>query len=125
MNPLIPITSRTLIGLTHAILLASLLFFPRLSFGQGRDTWQKANSNAAENRPDPAYPSGAMKQRLKGKVTVSILVGTNGVPATVATMESSGHELLDQHTVNWVRSRWRWPAGQERRYYCIFEYSMK
>jgi TonB family protein len=214
MNPFIPITSRTLTGLTHSILLASLLLFPRLSFGQGSDTtakgdsseldrltkeletaraqnekqlkeiaaykaglenaresilranenilrqneelklmaqqrkqrdpnptaqpedtrpsgqgssrpWQRINSDAAENRPDPSYPSAAMKQRLKGKVTVSILVGTNGVPATVATMESSGHELLDQHTVTWVRSRWRWPAGQERRYYCIFEYSMK
>jgi protein TonB len=43
-------------------------------------------------------------------------VEVSGLPGSVSVMASSGHSELDRAAQDHVRRRWRWPAGETRRY---------
>jgi hypothetical protein len=58
-------------------------------------------------------------------VTVSIVVETNGLPVRVAVMNSTADPTLDQHTVGWVKTQWRWPEGKKRYYIWDCEYRVR
>ena len=75
--------------------------------------------------PDLQYPRQAREQRIQGTVVLNITVDTNGLPASVEVRDSSGSTLLDRHTIQWIKSRWRWQPGPERYYFKEFEYELK
>src|SRR5690606_4635655 len=63
------------------------------------------------NNPKPAYP--AMSRRLveEGRVMLRVFVDTEGRPARVQVLRSSGYERLDRTAVDTVQ-RWRFAPGK-------------
>lgn len=74
--------------------------------------------------PQPAYPRQAELQKQEGTVTLSVTVGENGVPTSVAIKDSSGFPLLDRCALEAVR-KWRWPPGPVRSHYVPFIFQLK
>lgn len=75
--------------------------------------------------PDPPYPSLALRKHYEGKVMLYVIVNPNGSPASVEVKDSSGYSILDSHSSDWVKSRWRWPAGETRHYLVPFVYQIR
>ncbi len=71
------------------------------------------------------YPAEARRRGVEGTLEVLVEVGPDGVPIKVTTFESSGSLLLDHPAVEWVRTRYRWPAGSFRRFRIPFEFSLR
>ncbi len=67
--------------------------------------------------PPPPYPFAYVRDHVEGLVVVEIGVAPSGEVETARVLGSSGHKGLDDHTVNWVRKKWRFPPGG-RRWYC-------
>jgi TonB family protein len=88
-----------------------------------RGEWQMFDPGEKGPYPPPDYPKSALKQHLSGNVRVAIVVGTSGLPEDVSVHASSGVPVLDKHTVDWVKSKWRWPEGAIRHYYwdCLYK----
>ena len=61
----------------------------------------------------PAYPTASQRRGEVGAVTMSVSVGTDGVPTDVVITRSSGVERLDELSVSHVKSRWRWEPPTE------------
>lgn len=59
-----------------------------------QDPLGKAPSYAAA--PEVVYPDVARREGYEGKVVLRVMVGTEGVPAFVTVVESSGHAVLDE-----------------------------
>lgn len=74
------------------------------------------NSTDGGYYPDPNYPGFAQRQRMQGVVLLLITVDPGGKPASVEVARSSGYSILDQSAEECVRSRWRFPPGETRRY---------
>src|SRR5207302_3234831 len=66
-------------------------------------------SNEGGNCLMPSYPPAALLDRIQGTVWVNITVETNGVPINVELRQSSGSSILDRHTIQWIKNKWRWP----------------
>ena len=62
------------------------------------------------NNPPPEYPSRARRRHLQGTVLLDLLVTAEGLVATVALHESSGHSLLDEAAKRAV-IRWQFTPG--------------
>ncbi len=75
--------------------------------------------------PVPSYPRQALEQRQQGTVWIDMVIDTNGVPVSVELRESSGVPVLDRHTLQWVKTKWRFAPGPMRYYYKDFEYALK
>ncbi len=75
--------------------------------------------------PDPTYPSLALRRRNEGKVLLYVIVDPSGSPTSVEVRDTSGYTLLDTHSVDWVRNKWRWPAGETRHYFVPIEYQIR
>jgi hypothetical protein len=43
----------------------------------------------------------------------------------VEVKETSGSELLDQHAVEWIKSHWVWPAGENRLFHVPVVFELK
>lgn len=71
------------------------------------------------------YPRQALIARQQGTVLVYVIVGEDGMPASVTIKDSSGFSVLDRAALDWVKSRWRWGAGPIRHYYVPFEFHLK
>lgn len=73
--------------------------------------------------PAPGYPVTARRNRYEGTVNVEILVGEDGRVLETEVRDSSGYPLLDEAAVEVVQKRWRFPAGESRRYVwsCVFQ----
>jgi protein TonB len=61
--------------------------------------------------PGPAYPRGARRRGEEGIVVLRVLVSTDGLPQTVALIQSSGFGSLDQAASEAVRE-WRFIPAQ-------------
>jgi len=66
--------------------------------------------------PSPAYPATARANREQGTVKILVTVEANGLPSSVTIQSSSGFATLDNAARDQISRRWRWPAGEVRRY---------
>lgn len=66
--------------------------------------------------PHPSYPYNARKSGAQGTVRLLVVVEMSGIPGSVSVQSSSGNGELDSAAQDHVRRRWRWPAGEIRRY---------
>lgn len=80
------------------------------------------------HRPNPEYPSRALRRRLSGAVVVRAMVGIDGRPRQIEIARSSSHRALDQAALRAVR-QWRFQpamrAGQpvEQAVHIPFDFS--
>ncbi|MBI4664510.1 MAG: TonB family protein [Verrucomicrobia bacterium] len=75
--------------------------------------------------PDPPYPSLALRRHYEGKLLLYVVVDPAGAPSSIQVKESSGFNLLDDHSAEWVKNRWRWPQGDTRHYLVPFHYQIR
>ena len=64
----------------------------------------------------PYYPASARSAGLQGSLRLLVTVEASGLPSAVTVTASSGHAILDSAARDHVQRRWRWPAGEVRRY---------
>jgi TonB family protein len=64
--------------------------------------------------PAPDYPLSYMQSRTEGLVIVEMTVAPSGKVESARAILSSGHKGLDDHTVQWVLKKWRFPPGEAR-----------
>ncbi len=72
---------------------------------------QLGNTGASGARPEPPYPRIALEQAEQGTVTLLMKADPEGNVTSIQIKHSSGFALLDRATVDFVRRRWRLPAG--------------
>ena len=58
----------------------------------------------------PAYPPGARREGLQGRVVVRVTLRGEGVPAQLRLMQSSGYPVLDKAALDAV-AQWRFRAS--------------
>jgi len=59
----------------------------------------------------PAYPAQARMRRMDGYVTLTFVVGPDGLPGSIAVVDSSPPELFDAAAIQAV-GRWRFQPGR-------------
>jgi len=74
-------------------------------------------------RPD-RYPSLAQQHGWQGKAILNVRVDVRGIPSEVTIAESSGYRILDNDALEWVKRKWRFPAGPERLFLVPFVYKL-
>lgn len=62
--------------------------------------------------PSPPYPAAARSRGMQGTVYLSITFSSDGSVSSASVSRSSGYSELDRAASDWVRRRWRGPAGQ-------------
>jgi len=67
------------------------------------------NTGDSGDRPKPDYPELALQMGQTGAVIVSFTVDDVGAVASISIKESSGHVLLDQGAVKWIKRHWIQP----------------
>ncbi|MEO1696760.1 MAG: energy transducer TonB [Planctomycetota bacterium] len=61
---------------------------------------------------DPPYPIRAMQRRMEGTVLLDVTIGTDGRVVRVELSESSGHRILDDQALKYVK-RWRFTPARD------------
>jgi len=69
------------------------------------------------NFPQPDYPYRYLQARMAGTVILLITVDDSGTITGIEISQSTGHTELDNHTVQHVRRRFTFPAGEGVRTY--------
>jgi TonB family protein len=88
---------------------------PGAGMGQGGAGGGSGNGGAGGfSVPKPAYPSSFRSQGIEGTVVLRIEVAPSGRASAVEIISSSGHGVLDQYALGWVRRNGRAPAGEAR-----------
>lgn len=72
--------------------------------------------------PQPPYPREALTAGIQGTVVLYVIVSEAGEASSVEVQDSSGSAKLDRPTLDYVKRRWRWPAGPVRHYLVPVEY---
>jgi TonB family protein len=67
------------------------------------------NTGDSGDRPLPDYPELAQQMGQTGVVTVDFTVDDVGKVTSISVKETSGHVLLDQGAVKFIRHRWIQP----------------
>jgi TonB family protein len=67
------------------------------------------NTGVSGDRPKPDYPPLAEQMGQTGIVTVNFTVDDVGKVISISVKESSGHVLLDQGAVKWIKGHWIQP----------------
>ncbi|CAN5134886.1 hypothetical protein BH23VER1_BH23VER1_32060 [soil metagenome] len=75
--------------------------------------------------PAPSYPTSARRAGHQGTVQLLVTVEPSGVPSSVSVTSSSGHSALDTAARDQVQRRWRWPAGEIRRFIIPVQFVMQ
>ena len=78
----------------------------------GSGSGSGSGGNASGTFPSPPYPSFARSRGMQGTVYLSIQVDGSGGVSSVKVARSSGYGDLDRYATEWVKSRWKWGAGQ-------------
>lgn len=76
-----------------------------LSFGSG-----------AGRQPAPSYPLQARRSNQQGTVVVEFIVGVDGKVLSAWVKTPCAYDLLNNAALSTIRSRWKFPAGEARRY---------
>ena len=79
--------------------------------------YPKGQPIAGGHFPGPDYPIAYIRSHIEGLVIIEMKVAPSGEILDVHTVLSSGHRTLDDHTVYWVRKKWKFPPGEERLYH--------
>jgi TonB family protein len=66
-----------------------------------KDRFERASQGYSSH--DQLYPDKAKRQGLQGKVVVAAVVETDGSIQRTVVMESSGHTVLDEAAMIWIR----------------------
>jgi len=74
--------------------------------------------------PHPDYPSEARRKGIEGMVKLEIEVLEDGRVGEVRKLVPSGSFVLDNHTISWVKRRWRFPAGKPQLLHTEFVYQL-
>lgn len=75
--------------------------------------------------PDPPYPRWARQQGMQGKLQLLVEVSASGGIDELKVRETSGHDLLDKHVLDWVKANWSWAPGARRRYLVPFVFELQ
>jgi protein TonB len=67
--------------------------------------------------PSPSYPASARSAKQQGVVRLLVTVEASGIPSSVTVSDSSGFASLDSAAKDTVQRRWRWPAGDVRKFF--------
>jgi len=81
------------------------------SAGAGEGGGGDSSGNGLLSGALPGYPQAARRAGREGIVTVRVLVGTDGIPASVTVRLSSGHEDFDSAAVQAVK-KWRFSPAR-------------
>jgi TonB family protein len=76
-----------------------------LSFGTG-----------AGRQPAPVYPLQSRRSNQQGTVVIEFIVGTDGKVLSAWVKMPCPYELLNNAALSTIRSRWKFPSGDARRY---------
>jgi protein TonB len=76
-----------------------------LSFGSG-----------AGRQPAPSYPLQARRSNHQGTVLVEFIVGVDGKVLSAWVKTPCAYDSLNNAALSTIRSRWKFPAGEARRY---------
>jgi protein TonB len=76
-----------------------------LSFGSG-----------AGRQPAPSYPLQARRSNQQGTVVVEFIVGVDGKVLSAWVKTPCAYDSLNNAALSTIRSRWKFPAGEARRY---------
>ncbi len=74
--------------------------------------------------PHPDYPSEARRKGIEGLVKLEIEVRDDGRIGEVRKLVPSGSFVLDNHTISWVKRRWRFPVGKPQLLHTEFVYQL-
>jgi TonB family protein len=74
--------------------------------------------------PKPPYPTWANRAGVQGDVMLEVYVTSAGVAHSITVSQTTGSRSLDNYTLEWVKKRWRFPVGPERRYLVPFSYKL-
>ena len=74
--------------------------------------------------PHPDYPPEARRKGIEGMVKLEIEVQEDGRVGEVRKLVPSGSFILDNHTISWVKRRWRFPAGKRQLLHTEFVYQL-
>jgi TonB family protein len=66
------------------------------------------------------YPEDAIKERIEGEVVARLLVSRNGDVTHVKVEKSSGHEILDTATINYIKKLKFLPAEVNGKYHPVW-----
>lgn len=69
---------------------------------------------------DLAYPENAIKERIEGEVHVLLFVSKSGNVDHVKLKKSSGHEILDTATINYIKKLKFLPAEVNGKYHPVW-----
>lgn len=69
-------------------------------------------STAGHVNIDPPYPARAMRRRMEGTVFLNVTIGTDGRAKRVELAESSGHRILDNQALKYVK-RWKFTPAKD------------
>jgi protein TonB len=75
--------------------------------------------------PDPPYPRWARQQGMQGKLQLLVDVAPSGAITDLKVRETSGHDLLDKHVLDWVKANWSWAPGAHRLYLVPFVFELQ
>ena len=75
--------------------------------------------------PDPPYPRWARQQGMQGKLQLLVDVAPSGAISDLKVRETSGHDLLDKHVLDWVKANWSWAPGAHRLYLVPFVFELQ
>jgi len=76
-----------------------------LSFGSG-----------AGRQPAPNYPLQARRSNQQGTVVIEFIVGVDGKVLSAWVKNPCPYDLLNNAALSTIRARWKFPAGDARRY---------
>lgn len=74
--------------------------------------------------PHPDYPAEAERRQISGTVKLEIEVTASGAIGEVRKLVPSGSVVLDNHTVGWVKRRWKFPPGRRQLLHTEFVYEL-
>ncbi len=83
------------------------------------------NGDASGRYPSPTYPREALERQIQGRLMLLVGVGLDGIVNRIQIKDSSGFDSLDRHAANWVKTRWVWPAGENRLFYVPVVFELK
>ncbi len=88
-----------------------------------RPTKFDPNAMNAGRYPPPSYPLLAQRNHYEGTVDIELRVDSSGAVTSVKLIRSSGFPVLDEATLQVVKTRWRFPPGEPRylMWSCIFQ----
>jgi TonB family protein len=75
--------------------------------------------------PDPPYSRWARQQGMQGKLQLLVDISPSGAITDLKVRETSGHDLLDKHVLDWVKANCSWAPGSHRLYLVPFVFELQ